>query len=72
MIPKQYLEVEEIRKQLAIVAHTLAWLQRTGKLFAPNIPDFDSFWNPYLKLLEISKVGLNGKIKKQDKRGAWR
>lgn len=66
------LNIEEIRKQIGHMAHQLHWLQSTGKLFAPNIPDFDYFWKSYVKLLDLAKIRHDGTIKKQDKRGSWR
>ena len=69
---QESFNIEMIRTQIADVAHNLNWLQKTGKLFAPNIPDFDCFWKPYLELLELAKVDLQGKIRKKDKRGYWR
>ena len=63
---------EEIRNQIGQMAHQLHWLERTSRLSAPLIPDFDYFWKEYIKLIDMAKIDIDGRLKKQDKRGSWR
>ena len=63
-------DIEAIRLELAKLQEALNWYGRRGGLMPYD-------WNTYgcphvVKLLELCRVRFDGKLRKKDKRGAWR
>ena len=62
-------DVQEIREAVRQLAHRISWQSLRGTM--PY--DWITYGHPQLwKLCELTRVRLDGKIKKKDKRGYWR
>lgn len=63
-------DIEAIRKEVAEFQKTLNWYDKRGGLLPY---DWATYGHQHMmRLLNLCRIDFQGRLKKQDKRGAWR